>query len=80
MPFYKQAVEAMCKSCIYDALEPGTWREQVQDCLCTDCPLYELRPVPIQVQRSKSKKGNQDTRQLLLRTRVNPQDYHPEIH
>ena len=40
-----KAINAMCKSCIYDPLEKGTWHEQVEGCLLTDCALYVFRPI-----------------------------------
>ncbi len=46
----QQAIEAMCRDCIYDELDEGTWRMQVERCALTDCPLYQYRPVS----RSKS--------------------------
>lgn len=36
-------VDAHCVSCIYDDLVPGTWRQQVEDCSVTNCPLFEVR-------------------------------------
>ena len=44
MASYKTAVYLMCKSCIYDELDRGTWRQQVDACICYDCPLWSLRP------------------------------------
>ncbi len=40
------AIAAMCRECIYDDLEPGTWREQCAACTVAACPLYAFRPVP----------------------------------
>jgi hypothetical protein len=46
-PSMRKAVDAMCKGCIYDPLSGlGTWRQQTEGCTSTECPLYELRPVP----------------------------------
>lgn len=39
-----KAINDFCKECIYDKSEPGTWREQVELCNCTTCPLYGYRP------------------------------------
>jgi hypothetical protein len=41
------AINAMCVNCIYDpdALGCGSWRQQVEDCTSTDCPLYKYRPL-----------------------------------
>lgn len=41
----KKAVANYCKSCIYDALSGGTWREQVEACSITQCDLYQHRPI-----------------------------------
>jgi len=43
----KQAIDAMCKSCIYDSHSSGTWRSQVKACTSYDCPLYSFRPLPV---------------------------------
>ena len=40
----QQAINAKCKDCIYDPLDRGTWRQQVEACTFIDCPLYEYRP------------------------------------
>ena len=40
-----QAVAAKCRECISDPLAAGTWREQVAVCACTDCPLWQCRPL-----------------------------------
>lgn len=43
-----QAINMMCKSCIYDPHPDahGTWREQVGACGSVDCPLWCFRPLP----------------------------------
>lgn len=41
----RAAVNAMCKSCIYDPIGGGgTWRQQVEACTASRCPLYPVRP------------------------------------
>lgn len=40
------AINAYCRSCIYDPRAAGTWREQVAICQCVDCPLWTYRPLP----------------------------------
>lgn len=41
----RNAINAKCKDCIYDPLAGlGQWREQVEHCPCTDCPLHAVRP------------------------------------
>lgn len=39
------AINAFCKSCIYDKCQPGNWRQQVEACTAKACALYEFRPV-----------------------------------
>lgn len=41
----RAAVNAKCRECICDPLAGGTWREQVEACSCTRCPLWAHRPV-----------------------------------
>ena len=38
------AINEMCKKCIYDPYQRGTWRQQVEACTAKSCPLYEFRP------------------------------------
>lgn len=40
----RQAVNDMCKQCIYDETAPGTWRQQVDVCTSPNCPLFSHRP------------------------------------
>lgn len=44
-PSMRAAVNAKCRECIYDPIEPGGWRQQVEACSCWGCPLYTVRPV-----------------------------------
>ena len=39
----QQAIEAKCKDCIYDELDHGTWRQQVERCEIIDCALWKFR-------------------------------------
>ena len=48
----QKAIEAKCKECIYDPLDDGTWRQQVERCEITDCALWNYRP------KSRSKMPN----------------------
>ena len=42
----RKAINEHCKDCIYDSKSAlGTWRKQVEDCPCTQCPLYKVRPI-----------------------------------
>lgn len=45
-PGFRAAINAKCKDCTYDPLGRGTWRQQVEGCGVTGCPLYPLRPRP----------------------------------
>lgn len=45
-PSLRAAINAMCKSCIYDpGSGNGSWREQVRACSSANCPLHPLRPI-----------------------------------
>ncbi|MAX51238.1 MAG: hypothetical protein CMH22_05170 [Methylophaga sp.] len=39
-----KAIVAFCFQCIYDPAEKGSWKTQVRNCPCTDCPLWNVRP------------------------------------
>ena len=45
----QQAIDAFCKSCIYDDEEDGTWRQQVKACDIQSCALHRYRPMPYKV-------------------------------
>jgi len=40
-----KAINDMCKWCIHDPKENGTWIQQVSVCPSTECPLYVHRPI-----------------------------------
>jgi hypothetical protein len=40
----RKAIDDMCKRCTYDPLDKGTWRQQVEWCGITECPLHPYRP------------------------------------
>jgi hypothetical protein len=41
----RDAIDAFCKDCIYDPGNGnGGWREQVDGCSSTNCPLHAVRP------------------------------------
>lgn len=43
----RKAIDAKCKDCIYDPKSGGgTWREQIAQCSCSDCPLWPYRTAP----------------------------------
>ena len=39
-------IDMMCKQCIYDPNDKGSWRDQVQRCTMPECSLYDVRPLP----------------------------------
>lgn len=44
-PGMRGKVNAKCCECIYDDLGGnGTWRQQTEACVATDCPLWVIRP------------------------------------
>ena len=49
----KKAIDEYCKQCIFDEKAGmGTWRQQVEGCPMSDCPLFEYRPIS-RTRRSK---------------------------
>jgi len=42
----RKAINQMCKSCIYDPLSAGTWRQQAFLCSVKSCPLWTHRAKP----------------------------------
>lgn len=52
-PSLRAAVDAKCKSCIYDPGFGGTWREQVAGCASSNCPLHPVRPMPTAIRGQK---------------------------
>ena len=43
-PSLRKSIDANCKSCVYDALAPGTWKAQVTLCSVYSCKLFDVRP------------------------------------
>jgi len=44
MASLREAIDKHCKSCIFDDLAAGTWRQQVTLCAVNSCDLYDVRP------------------------------------
>ena len=40
----QEAINLKCKECAYDELDDGTWRQKVERCEITDCPLWKYKP------------------------------------
>ncbi len=51
----RKRINLMCRTCIYDELAPGNWRQQVTACQIDYCPLWAIRPVSKPKQRIDSK-------------------------
>jgi hypothetical protein len=61
-PSLRAAINAMCKSCLYDpGNSNGAWREQVRSCSSTNCALHSVRPLPV-----KAKKPGKDAQPVPL--------------
>lgn len=39
----RDSINLKCKDCNYDELDKGTWRQQVESCTSSDCPLFDVR-------------------------------------
>ena len=44
MASLRKKINQHCKSCIYDSLAVGSWRQQVTLCGVKSCALYDVRP------------------------------------
>ena len=44
-PTLREAINANCRSCVFDPANAGNWRQQVTMCSCHDCAIYPVRPV-----------------------------------
>ncbi|GAB55006.1 hypothetical protein GPUN_0874 [Glaciecola punicea ACAM 611] len=40
-------INANCIDCVYDPIEAGSWRKQVENCHGFSCFLYSVRPTPL---------------------------------
>ena len=47
MPSYKSCVKQHCKNCTYDAAQPGTYLQQIENCTVTKCALWSVRPMTV---------------------------------
>jgi len=43
-PGLRSKINANCLYCTYDPLDTGGWRQQVEACNITKCPLHSVRP------------------------------------
>ena len=44
---YKGSCYGKCVECTYDPDADGTWRKQIEDCTCSHCPNYDMRPTSV---------------------------------
>lgn len=57
----RKAINDKCKSCIYDSLAGGTWRQQVENCTITGCGLYPYRPKSSPKEKTAKSAQHQDS-------------------
>jgi hypothetical protein len=61
---FRAAVNAKCRDCIYDPLaKMGAWREQVEACTATGCPLHSFRPLSFKEPKGTRKTATADAPQ-----------------
>ena len=63
-----KAIAAKCKECIYDELDQGTWRQQVQACEISSCALYDYRPKSNARSETRPKRAISDAKCSTLGT------------
>ena len=66
----KACIEAFCKDCIYDDTQPGSWRQQVEDCQMEDCALFPVRPMTIATIHGKRKKRPTEDETLIATVNI----------
>lgn len=59
----RKAIDAKCKDCMYDHLDKGTWRQQIDGCWDINCSLWWHRPT------SRSYEGHEARYDALVRER-----------
>lgn len=69
----KTAIDAFCKQCIYDPSARGNWRQQVEACEATNCPLYAYRPLTIATTKLKAKSATRPLTGAALATKLKAQ-------
>jgi len=62
----KACIARFCKECIYDPTETGSWRQQVENCTITSCPLYSVRPLTTATVHDKRKSRLLSDGKLIL--------------
>jgi len=55
MASLKKHIESKYKDCTYDQSQPGSWRQQVENCTVHSCPLWEVRPVTMETMLARRK-------------------------
>ena len=56
----RKAINAKCKDCIFDPMEPGNWRQQVTACTSNDCALHSVRPMSESGAKSRVQSAGDD--------------------
>lgn len=74
----RKCIDQMCKSCIYDNHAPGNWRQQVEACSVTKCPLYGVRPITTTTMKAMA--GRKDpARSAAMKARWSDPSYRERI-
>jgi hypothetical protein len=61
----RKAINRHCKSCIYDPVAMGTWKQQVTLCAVRFCELFNLRPTADRIPESVMKYYGVDSKEAL---------------
>ncbi len=61
----RKAINLHCKSCIYDPMAMGTWRQQVTLCSVGSCELFDKRPTTDRISESVLKYYGVESKEAL---------------
>ena len=67
---YKACVEKFCRECTYDSEDSGSWRQQVERCNATSCPLHPVRPRSMATINANRKTRNAQIDVAVVQTEV----------
>jgi len=76
MASLKKCIEQKCKDCTYDHTQPGTWREQIENCTVKSCALWPVRPMTVATinLNRKSRTGTDDLNVDAVLETLEPDD------
>ena len=61
----RKAINLHCKSCIYDEMAMGTWKQQVTLCSVGNCELFDVRPTTDRIPESVLKYYGVESKEAL---------------